>query len=317
MCKPSEAKKKGDFRAKVVSNRPLRRRFSRLIVELTGDGAEAFGSCKPGQFAQLDVSNLPLPPAERIPEHLQERAQRRILLRRPFSFSDVQAAPGVTRVEILYCVLGPATLRMTTLRQGDELGMLGPLGNGFSVPQRKRLALLVAGGMGAPPLLHLAKVLAKDFPQVEAIAFGGARTMDDLPFKLSSEHIRPEPGCWLYEFTECGTKSVVATEDGSAGFAGTITECFSRWLDDNRVQGPGAIIYACGPEAMLAELATIAETRGIDCQVSLERMMACGIGVCQSCAVQCKDPQAGETVYKLCCKDGPVFDSREVVWKQR
>ncbi len=82
----------------------------------------------------------------------------------------------------------------------------------------------------------------------------------------------------------------------------------SSWARDT------TIIYACGPEAMLARVAQIAKDKAIDCQVSMEQMMACGIGVCQSCAVQCRVSGSNETIYKLCCEDGPVFDSREVVF---
>jgi len=80
------------------------------------------------------------------------------------------------------------------------------------------------------------------------------------------------------------------------------------------LKSENTIIYSCGPEAMLKQISEIAKKRDIDCQISMERMMACGIGLCQSCAVECKANDSNETVYKLCCKDGPVFESREVVF---
>jgi len=213
--------------------------------------------------------------------------------------------------------VGPATLRMTTLARDDRLSIIGPLGNGFSIPKGKKLALLVAGGMGAPPLQHLAKVLATGHSGVEALAFAGAKTIMDLPFELSSQQISAGAGLWLGEFAQYSIKSIIATEDGSAGYAGLITECLSQWLDKNTVSASQTIIYTCGPEAMMAEVAKIAQAHNIDCQVSLERMMACGIGLCQSCAVECRQESSDETVYKLCCKDGPVFDSRDIVWNRK
>ena len=86
-------------------------------------------------------------------------------------------------------------------------------------------------------------------------------------------------------------------------------------LADKNKNKSDIIIYSCGPEVMLARMAKIAEDKKIDCQVSMERMMACGIGVCQSCAVKCNVNGSGRTIYKLCCKDGPVFDSKEIVFK--
>ena len=94
-----------------------------------------------------------------------------------------------------------------------------------------------------------------------------------------------------------------------------VTERLARWLDEQRDgSAEGTIIYACGPEPMLAATAKLAAQRNIECQVSMERRMACGIGVCQSCAVECRVEGSNETIYKLCCQDGPVFDSRAVVF---
>ena len=99
---------------------------------------------------------------------MKDASARQILLRRPFSFARVTKDKGVTAVEVVYCVLGPATLRMTTLTKGNSISVIGPLGNGFSVPPGKKLALLVAGGMGSPPLEHLAQVLTADHQAIDA-----------------------------------------------------------------------------------------------------------------------------------------------------
>lgn len=305
---------KGVYEAVVRSNKEIGRRFYRLGLEFSGAGGEAFAEARPGQFAQLDLSGAPLPAAEAIPEGLGDAARRGIILRRPFSFCDVTRKDNKTRVEILYCVVGPASLRMRGLSGGDKVSVIGPLGRGFSVAEKKRHALLVAGGMGAGPLLYLAKVLTGESSKMEVVVFAGARTREELPFRRPLDEISRQLGFSLGEFAEDGVKSQVATDDGTAGYEGLVTECFSKWLGEQNLPARDAIIYACGPEAMLAQVAEIAKGRNIDCEVSMERRMACGIGLCQSCAVECKVEGSNESVYKLCCEDGPVFDSREVVF---
>ena len=305
---------KGEFVATVCSQRRIGERFYRLGLEFSGTGAAAFAKAKAGQFAELDVSGIALPKAEAIPEELADAAERKILLRRPFSFFDVAARGDRTRIEILYCALGPATMRMTTLSAGNTVSVIGPLGKGFRVPEGKKTAVLVVGGMGAGPLVHLAKILTADYPDIYVIAFAGAKTVKELPFEKPLDAIAQGLGFSLREFARYGIKSQMATDDGSAGHEGPVTNCFSEWLVRHSRTVKDMIIYACGPEAMLAKVAEIAKGKNIDCQVSMERLMACGIGVCQSCAVECKIEGTSETVYKLCCKDGPVFDAREVIF---
>ena len=306
---------KGPFSGIVCSNKAVRQGLYQLSLSFSGDAATAFGQTKPGQFAQLDLANLALPSPEDIPEDLQDAAARKILLRRPFSFCDVTAKSNKTFVDILYSVIGPASLRMTTLQIGNSVSIIGPLGNGFSVPEGKKTALLVIGGMGTPPLLHLAKVLKSDYPDTEVSAFAGATTASTLPFKKRVEDISQQVGFAIPEFSKYGVESQVATDDGSVGYHGLVTDCILQWLSDHSYSAEDVIIYACGPEAMLAQVAKIAQEKGFDCQVSMERMMACGIGLCQSCAVKCKTDDSGGNVYKMCCKDGPVFNSREVVFE--
>jgi len=307
---------KGMFEAIVSSNKKIRHRFYKLRLEFVADAAMAFADFQPGQFAELDLSGTALPAVEKIPEDLLDAAERNILLRRPFSFTDVTADRDKTFAHLLYCVLGPATLRMTTLLAGNSISVIGPLGNGFSVPDGKKTALLVTGGMGVPPLLHLAKVLTADSKpdRIEVIAFAGAKTANDLPFEGQLDEISQQLGFSIPEFARYGIESLVATDDGSAGYHGFVTDCLAERLGQSDLAAKDIVIYSCGPEAMLAKVAEIAKDKNIDCQLSLERRMACGIGLCQSCAVECKVSSSNETVYKMCCKDGPVFDSREVVF---
>ncbi|MGA2677774.1 MAG: dihydroorotate dehydrogenase electron transfer subunit [Sedimentisphaerales bacterium] len=334
---------KGPFEATILFNKPLRQKFYRLGLQFTGAGAEAFAKTRPGQFAQFDVSNVALPALETIPDCLKDEAARQILLRRPFSFARVAkevsppihpgtnpvqpkpASSGVGKiiVEVVYCVLGPATLRMTTLVKGNTINIIGPLGNGFTVPAGKKRAILVAGGMGSPPLEHLAQVLTTEHPTMDAIAFAGAKTKEDLPFEKPLDNLSREIGFWLGEFGRYSISSFVATDDGSAGFKGFVSNCITDWLSQNSITLNPAetIIYACGPRSMLATIAKLARDKKIDCQISMEEMMACGIGLCQSCAVKCVAPAGGGIPagdkgdkYKLCCKDGPVFDAKEIVF---
>ena len=307
---------KGVFEAIVSSNKQIGQRFYRVRLEFSANGASAFADFRPGQFAELDLSGTALPAAENIPEDLHDAAERNILLRRPFSFTDVTADRDKTFADLLYCVVGPATLRMTTLSAGNSVSIIGPLGNGFSVPEGKKTALLIVGGMGVPPLLHLAKHLTSDFraTKIDAIAFAGAKTAMELPFEGKLDEISQQLGFSIPEFAKYGIESMVATDDGSAGYHGFVTDCFVEWLGKSHLDSNSTIIYSCGPEPMLARMAEIAKDKNIDCQLSMERRMACGIGLCQSCAVECRVSDSNETVYKMCCKDGPVFDSREVVF---
>ncbi|MHC4567836.1 MAG: dihydroorotate dehydrogenase electron transfer subunit, partial [Planctomycetota bacterium] len=283
-------------------------------LEFRDAGAGAFANFRPGQFAQLDLSSIALPAPENIPAELHDAAGRNIILRRPFSFARIVANGNRTFAELLYCVVGPATLRMTTLSAGDSISVVGPLGNGYHIPEGKKTALLVGGGMGTAPLQHLAQVMTAENGTVRVIAFAGAKTASALPFARKLDEVSQQIGFVLPEFAEYGIESMVATDDGSAGFHGLVTDCLLQWLEKNSSDPDEMIICGCGPELMLAGLARLAADKNIDCQVSLERRMACGIGLCQSCAVECRVDGSSETVYKMCCEDGPVFDSREVVF---
>lgn len=314
MSKEHLATNRGQFYAVVSFNRRIGDRFYRLGLDLSGAGAKAFAGAGPGQFAQLDVCGTALPQAKHIPKDLVDTSRREILLRRPFSFADVISKDNETLVDILYRVTGPSSLRMTTLAPGNKISIIGPLGNGFSVPKEKKTALLVCGGIGAGPLLHLAKYLTDERADIRVIAFVGAKNVKKLPFERRLDEISTRLGFSIAEFGKYGIESMVATDDGSAGFKGFVTDCLLEWLEQNHPAEQDAVIYGCGPEVMLAKTATIAKENKMDCQVSMERMMACGIGVCQSCVVECKTGTLEKSVYKLCCEYGPVFDSKEVVF---
>jgi dihydroorotate dehydrogenase electron transfer subunit len=310
-----EIAKKGIFEASVLSNQKIRQCYYSLDLQLDAKGSEFFSNVVPGQFLELDLSSVSLPDASVIPDHLKDSSQRPVLLRRPFSFSDVavtQDSNGTSvKVQILYCVLGPASARMMNLRRNDTVSVLGPLGNGFSIPDGLSQAVLIAGGMGSPPVLHLACYLKKYHPKCNVISFVGAKSCEDLPFTLLIDNLK---GFVLEEFERIRVPSHIATDDGSAGYRGFVTDHARHWLENNEMDPASTAVFACGPEPMLAATALLAENYELPCQVSMERMMACGIGLCQSCAVEVKTPSA-DTKYHLCCKDGPVFSAKNVVWQ--
>jgi len=306
---------KGPFAATVTGNVQIGACYWRMDLRFEGAGARAFAPFRAGQFLQIDVADVALPPMDKIPPELRDGAARKVLLRRPFSFAEVTPEGDATLAELLYCVVGPASLRMTTLAAGDVVSIIGPLGNGYWVPENKRTALLVVGGMGVPPVRCLAKALSADHPDIETFAFVGARTAGALPLEGQLDESAKDLGYCIPAFTKYGIPSVLATDDGSAGAQGFVTEHVARWLDANTDRARDEmILYACGPEPMLAAVGKLANAREIDCQVSMERRMACGIGLCQSCAIEHESETGAETVYKLCCQDGPVFEAKHVVW---
>jgi dihydroorotate dehydrogenase electron transfer subunit len=163
--------------------------------------------------------------------------------------------------------------------------------------------------------VHLAKELKNQYPGTETIVFAGAKSLSELPYSdIKLEKIAKEPSFVLDEFAQHNATALISTDDGSAGFKGFVTEMLKNWLKGKKPDSDETIIYACGPEAMMSSVAAISSEFQIPCQVSLERLMACGTGLCQGCAVRCINKQTKETGYKLCCKDGPVFWADEVVW---
>ena len=216
-------------------------------------------------------------------------AQTDPLLRRPL---------GVHRVvnggiELLYEVIGKGTELLSRMKPGVLLDVIGPLGTGFNIPKRRGISILVAGGNGVAPLLFLAeKLIAKR--QKVCVLIGGC----------SRGHVLCEK-----EFKKIGAEVSIATEDGSGGHKGLVTDLLKDILT-SRPPASATIIYACGPTGMLKAVARIARDRRIPCQVSLEERMACGLGACLGCPV--KVTTAAE--YKMVCKDGPVFDAKEITW---
>ena len=217
--------------------------------------------------------------------HLRLDTHSETILRRPFS---VHRAQG-EHIELLYQVLGAGTLLMAEKRAGDtSMDVVGPLGHGWVVPDGVAHALLVAGGLGAAPLGILAEQLAER--GVAVTVAQGAPTAERLVARDLFERV--------------ARVVEVATDDGSAGERGLVTLPVARLLRAERFD----VAYTCGPEAMQRAVAQMLADTGVRSQVSLERLMACGIGACLSCVVSTRDG------LKRACVDGPVFDAEEVLW---
>lgn len=206
------------------------------------------------------------------------------LLPRPISICQIDKEKG--RLRIVYRVVGGGTEEMSSYSAGDDISLIGPLGNGFMQREGKK-AILIGGGIGIPPMVGLAEAL-KDKAEVSVVA--GYR--DEL---------------FLTEELENAGKLYIATEDGSTGTKGTVIDA----IKEQAVKGD--VIYACGPTPMLKAIKEYALANNIECQLSLEERMACGIGACLACVCQSKDKDAHSNVNnKRICKDGPVFLAEEV-----
>lgn len=232
-------------------------------------------------------------PGQFVTLHLPGRTEP--LLRRPFSIN--RLLPGVDNdnleIDILYRVVGGFTMQLSRMEPGDWIDMLGPVGRGFTVSPHRTPVALAAGGIGVAPLVFLAERLKKAGMDMGLVTmFLGGRTKTDILCKDI--------------FSDLGADIRVTTEDGTCGQKGLVTEPMQFWLE----KITPAMIYACGPDPMLKAVGKMAQSRDIYCEVSIETLMACGLGVCMGCAIQTKDSAEG---YRHVCKDGPVFDSKALV----
>jgi len=225
----------------------------------------------PGQFIMLGL------PRETAP-----------FLRRPFSVLDFDARSK--RLEIYYSVSGRGTRILSNVRQGERLGMLGPLGRPF--PRRTAgIEIMVGGGRGAAPLIFLASRRSRSR---QMIFFMGAAREEEIVFL---DRIKAQ-------------KIFVSTEDGSFGKRGTVIDLLRSATSSRGIDWQHATLYGCGPARMLRSLHEFSLERRVPCFVSLEARMGCGIGVCQGCAVRTADSH-----YSLTCIDGPIFSSSSVDWE--
>ena len=257
--------------ARVLSQRAAGNGYYRIVLQAPSLAAQA----RPGQFVMLRVSSGLDP-----------------LLARPFGVASVVARRSI---ELYYRVVGRGTTILTQAKPGSLLTVVGPIGNGFAQPERGVTPLLAAGGSGFPPLLFFADRYGR-----KAHLFAGSRDRQCLP-----------PPSAMKDFRERVEAIHYATEDGSRGTCGFVTDALASYLDRMRDAGDRPVIYACGPHAMLAAVGRLAAERSIPCYVSMEERMACGLGVCMGCSVPVK--RGG---YRRVCKEGPVFDARDIDWRE-
>ena len=252
-------KEKVKLTAKVVSQEALTDDICSMWIQAD----EIAKAAKPGQFISV---------------YTKDKSK---VLPRPISLCEIDKEQG--RLRIVYRVVGAGTKEFSAYQAGDDIEIMGPLGNGFPLKEKK--AFLIGGGIGIPPMLELAKNLNCEKQMV--LGYRDVLFLND-------------------EFEQYG-RVYAATEDGSAGTKGNV-------IDAIRENGLDAeIIYACGPTPMLRALKAYAAEHGMKCWLSLEEKMACGIGACLACVCKSKDIDEHSHVHnKRICKDGAVVAAEEV-----
>lgn len=260
-----------DLETDILMNEPLGSYF-RLVFEVKGPLARPL----PGQFVSLRLRDGSEP-----------------LLRRPFSVCRVLPGPGGRKhMEIVYAVVRGGTRLLSRMKPGERLRVLGPLGGPFPHLDRKHPALIVGGGVGIPPMVHLSEVLKAK--RVRQWVFLGARTKKDLVH--------------LDEFRKRKVPVAAVTDDGTSGRKAFVTQALDEFLAEGNAPS-GAVIHACGPRAMLRAVAALGEKYEIPTFVSWEEKMGCGLGICLTCVCPHKDGKMERT-----CVEGPVFDASRIDW---
>ena len=224
----------------------------------------------PGQFFTLRLSETTAP-----------------LLRRPFAFSGFDAS--LQEASMIYQVRGTSTKLLSERRAGEELDIIGPLGNSFEYANKKSTCLMVSGGIGIGPMLFTGSYFQSNGHEVRFIF--GCQNKKYIPRKEIFKNVTP----------------IFCTDDGSKGYKGTTVDYLNTVSKEVLNK---STIFACGPLPMLKGCHDIAMKNNTPCQVSMEQIMACGVGACVGCAIK----TTSEPGYSLVCKDGPVFNSRLIQW---
>ena len=258
----------------ILFNENLGNDYYRLGLQLTR--AQYYGGVKPGQFVMLRIGNRHDP-----------------LLRRPFSIHrPIMGQSYPTGIEILYKVVGQGTRILADLQPGSQLNLLGPLGNAFLLPSGVERIFIVAGGIGVAPLVFLADHLVqRGLDPRSCFVYLGGRSAADL---LCAD-----------AFSRLQMPVQKTTDDGSSGDQCLVTHPVELEITQRKPD----ILYACGPLEMLKCVVGIAEKNNIPCQISIESMMACGIGACLGCAVESR---RSPDRFLHACMDGPVFDVTDI-----
>lgn len=237
-------------------------------------------NCRPGNFVHIQVNPFPYP-----------------LLRRAFS---VYATDGQETLEVVFKVIGTGTFHLSQKKPGDELDLLGPLGNSFTELKKEETGIMLAGGLGIVPVYFYAKVLEKRIGDLPLYFLYGAKDKSEL-YCLEDIH-------------KLKCKVLYSTDNGSLGFKGYLTQLLEEVIAKEKLSPPRIRIYACGPEPMLARLSEYALAKGLFCELSLEVGMPCGMGTCMGCVVKYQPDQSQEFSYKRVCCEGPIFKAGEVIF---
>ena len=244
------------------------------------------------------------------------------LLRKPFSIYTVDREQG--QISLLYSIVGPTTQGMARKRPGDTLDLVGPLGGHVfqADPRPDALHVLVGGGYGVPPLVFLSREISPPAPILGSNMEGsnalsspssfrlprigaGGQSKPNLVFIVGAR--RKDLLLCEIELREAGIDTRAATEDGSHGTAGRVTDVLAPLLAEHSSRP--VTVYCCGPTPMMRAVGELCQSTGVPCQLSVEVAMPCGIGVCMGCVLDLAD---GRRV--RCCVDGPVFEASEVQW---
>ena len=227
--------------------------------------------------------------------HLRVTGRDEIVLRRPFSVFKA----GKKSLSILYKIIGAGTEIMAQLRPGDKASIIGPLGNGFPMPAKNVYPVFVAGGYGSAALYLLAERTKK-----KGTLFIGGKTDEDI--------------LCVADFRRLDWNVRIATEDGSAGQKGLVTDILKEYLSSEEIKRRQMAFYACGPMGMLEAVAKIAMAGDWKAWLSLDRHMGCGVGACLACVqkIRVAGGRGASDSWKWAriCTEGPVFECREIVW---
>jgi dihydroorotate dehydrogenase electron transfer subunit len=234
------------------------------------------------------------------------------LLARPFALYEVvrDQAGEPWAIDLVYIVIGRGTAALATRTPGDWLSVWGPLGNGFSTPQTSGPVVFIAGGIGQTPFLALARWWTGRSPyaQIDLASASALATHATLLYGVRSAPLL----AGIDDFLAAGVDVQVATDDGSAGHHGLVTDLLHRRLNADD-QPPPVQLVACGPHPMLAAVASIASSAELPCLLSLENHMACGFGACFSCVTPIRQPNGSPDLRRVCV-EGPIFDAQHVLF---
>ena len=259
-------------------------RLSRLVKREPLGGAYALLTFEHAEIARADAGQFAM---------IQPEGAGDLLLRRPFSIMDTD--PDAGRFTIFLKAVGPGSKAVFDLREGENARVLGPLGHGFTGPSSGERVLLVGGGYGVAPFALFSRRLHET--GVAFQLFYGGRSAPELPL--------------VEELERRGIPLTLSTDDGTRGERGRVTVPLIAALSAEK---GGARLYACGPEPMMRAVAKIAAEKGLPCEVSLDPWMGCGLGTCLGCVVKIQDPGELRPKNRPACTEGPVFDSKRVVW---